>query len=270
MAHWRLWQGLLLLCIVSGCASPGIYHKVQPGESLRQIARAYGRSEEQLARVNGIDAPQSLRSGERLFIPGAAAARQLAPAPPPSRAVLPSVPSPPEQKYVMHAPRTAAAPLPMTVAATPLPGVPPRGKETTRYAPGASGKKAAPKAEPGRFGWPLRGTILRRYGDPHPFPCKGVEIAAPAGTAIRAAAAGRVIYSGDGISSFGNMIILRHDGDFYTVYAFARQNLVKTGSFVSRGDEIAFSGQPPKGGAPRLYFEVRRHQEPVDPTFYLP
>ena len=66
------------------------------------------------------------------------------------------------------------------------------------------------------------------------------------------------------------MIILRHDGDFYTVYAFAQKNFAKVGSFVSQKERIALSGVPPQGRSPRLYFELRYHKEPVNPTFYLP
>lgn len=241
---------VLLLGLLAGCSTPGIYHPVQPGETLGQIARAYGCSEVQLARVNGIAAPQPLQKGERLFIPGATALRRTSSAPPgvtqSGRAVTAPVPPPSEKKQL--------------------------SKEiAVRRKPGAQVVKTAPpEVAPGRFVWPLQGALLRRFGDQNPFPCKGIEIAAPPGTPVLAAAAGRVIYSGDGISSFGNMIILRHDGDFYTVYAFAQKNFVKVGSFVSQKERIALSGVPPQGRSPRLYFEVRHHKEPVNPTFYLP
>jgi len=131
-------------------------------------------------------------------------------------------------------------------------------------------KSSPPKVAQGSFSWPLQGALLRRFGDQIPFPCKGVEIAAPPGTPILAAADGRVIYSGDGISSFGNMIILQHEGDFYTVYAFAQKIFAEIGSSVRQKERIALSGAPPQGRSPRLYFELRHHKEPVDPTFYLP
>lgn len=131
-------------------------------------------------------------------------------------------------------------------------------------------KSSLPKVVPGSFTWPLQGALLRRFGDQIPFPCKGIEIAAPPGTPVLAAADGRVIYSGDGISSFGNMIILQHEGDFYTVYAFAQKIFAQTGSSVRQKERIALSGEPPQGRSPRLYFELRHRKEPIDPTFYLP
>lgn len=263
MVALRLRFGLLLwLSLFAGCVASGRYHTVQPGESLERIAKAYGRSEAQIARINGLTGAQPLSGGERLFIPGATASKRIAPAPTRHEHVAaPPSPVPASKRLLIPAP-TGAPPVAAPVAAAPRPQL--RGAETM------AARKVPPKAEKGRFSWPLRGSIARRFGDPLPFPCKGIEIAAPLGTPVQAAAAGRVIYSGDGISSFGNMIILRHDGDFYTVYAFAQQNLVKVGRFVSKGERIAFSGKPPQHGSPRLYFEVRQHQVPLDPTFYLP
>jgi lipoprotein NlpD len=112
--------------------------------------------------------------------------------------------------------------------------------------------------------------VISKFGQKTSGPSQGIEIAAGRGTAVRSAAAGRVIYSGDGIRGYGNMIILRHDDNFFTVYAFNERNLVKDGSFVGRGEHIAAVGVPPGGGAPRLYFEVRNGKQTVDPLFYLP
>jgi lipoprotein NlpD len=235
----------LLGGFLAGCSTPGVYHQVQSGETLGQIARAYGRSEAQLARVNGIAAPQPLQKGERLFIPGATSQRR-------TTATLPG------------AAKSSSSPGRELTSSDSFP-------VSAKKKPAAPGAKSSPPAVvPGSFVWPLQGGLLRRFGDQNPFPCKGIEIAAPPGTPVLAAAAGRVIYSGDGISSFGNMIILRHDGDFYTVYAFAQKNFVKVGSFVSQKERIALSGVPPQGRSPRLYFELRHHKEPVNPTFYLP
>ncbi|MBE0503425.1 MAG: M23 family metallopeptidase [Desulfuromonadales bacterium] len=244
-----------LSLLLAGCSTSGIYHPVQSGETLGQIARAYGRSETQLARVNGISSPQALPKGKRLFIPGATSVRRTTSTSPVAQ---PSASAP---KQVA----SKSAPLPVSTK-----------KPQKKTAPVLSQKsgeqkvKSPPKVVQGRFAWPLQGALLRRFGDQIPFPCKGVEIAAPPGTPVLAAADGRVIYSGDGISSFGNMIILQHEGDFYTVYAFAQKIFAQIGSTVRQKERIALSGVPPQGRSPRLYFELRHHKEPVDPTFYLP
>lgn len=227
---------------------------MQSGETLSEIARAYGRSETQLARVNGIDSPQTLTRGSRLFIPGATSIRRTT--------------SPGLEKGVIRAADTA----PLETSRLPVrpKEVPPSVGNRTGKGSGGISPPDKPAVSPGQFVWPAQGHLHRRFGDQKPFPCKGIELAIPTGSPVLAAAAGRVIYSGDGISSFGNMIILRHDRDFYTVYAFLQKNMVKVGSFVSQKERIALSGLSPQRGTPLLYFELRHHKEPVDPTFYLP
>jgi lipoprotein NlpD len=129
---------------------------------------------------------------------------------------------------------------------------------------------SAPAVVAGRFLWPLHGETLRRFGGKNGSTSKGMELAAAANTPVVAAAAGRVIYSGDGIRSYGNLIILKHDESFFTVYGYNERNLVQAGSFVSKGEKIALVGTPPEGGRARLYFELRYGKEAVDPTIYLP
>jgi len=123
---------------------------------------------------------------------------------------------------------------------------------------------------PGRFLWPVRGVLLRRFGSSGSTASKGLEIGVPTNTPVVAAAAGRVIYSGNGISSYGNLIIVKHDDMFFTVYGYNARNLISSGTFVSKGEKIALAGVPPAGGKPRLYFEIRYGKEAVDPTIYLP
>lgn len=244
---------LFLLLLPSACASPrGVYHTVHEGQTLYRIGRVYEIDERYLARINRIDDPTQLRVGTRLYIPGATRLREVpsatAKAPPAPRTSLP--PAAPKAK-------ASAAPRP---SSAPAPAVPKRSP--------AAGKPAAAVA--GKFAWPLQGNLLKGFGGNGSAPIKGLEIAANRGTPIHSAAAGRVIYSGDGIRSYGNLIILKHDDDFFTVYGFNDKNIVEVGSFVSKGERIALSGVPPAGGKPRLYFEIRRGKEPVDPIFYLP
>ncbi|MDZ4186097.1 MAG: LysM peptidoglycan-binding domain-containing protein, partial [Desulfuromonadales bacterium] len=171
-----------LSLLLSGCSTPGIYHPVQSGETLGQIARAYGRSETQLARVNGISSPQSLQKGERLFIPGATSLRRTNS---PSSVAKQSG-SLPKQAAIKPVPSPASIKKPQNKAVSALNQK--SGEQKVKSSP--------PKVVPGSFSWPLQGALLRRFGDPIPFPCKGVEIAAPPGTPVLAAADGRVIYSG--------------------------------------------------------------------------
>ncbi len=263
--HWCL-LGLIQL-LVSCAAQGGAYHTVQQGQTLYTISRIYGVDERYLARINGISDPSLLRTGQQLYIPGADRALKV----PATVPVEPQRPSPPA---------VSAKPLPVTPtpgATRPTAGEPPT--PPAKIPAPASPEKpvqertqgTSPLAGKGRFVWPVRGTLLKKFGDRQDSATsKGVEIGIPRGTGVAAAAAGKVIYSGDGITGYGNLVIVRHDESFFTVYAFNQENLVTTGAFVSKGQKIALSGVPPKGGAPRLYFEVRQGKEPVDPIFYLP
>jgi murein DD-endopeptidase MepM/ murein hydrolase activator NlpD len=119
--------------------------------------------------------------------------------------------------------------------------------------------------------WPLSEPRLssafgRRQGRVH----EGIDLAAPTGTAIRAAEDGQVLYAGDAVRGYGNMVVLQHGGDLLTVYAHGSVLLVRTGDKVTAGQEIARVGQSGRATAPHLHFEVRRGQVPQDPLPFLP
>lgn len=112
--------------------------------------------------------------------------------------------------------------------------------------------------------------MLKGFGSNGLQSCQGVEIAVPAGTPVLSAAAGTVTYSGNGIRGYGNLIILRHEDAFFTVYAFNQKNMVQAGKRVGKGEKIALSGKPPAGGDDCLHFEIRKGKTAVNPIFYLP
>ena len=89
------------------------------------------------------------------------------------------------------------------------------------------------------------------------------------GDPVVAAASGKVVYAGNGIRGLGNLVILQHDNGFITAYAHNKTLLVKTEQSVSKGSKIAELGQS-DATSPRLHFEVRRQNSPVDPMQYLP
>jgi lipoprotein NlpD len=251
----RILVTVILGVFLAGCSPHrGVYHTVREGQTLYRISRTYGADERFLARINGISDPTRLTVGQRLFIPGA------------------------EQTKT----------VPSTVLAKPVPVA---SKEPSRQSPS---RKNPPAAEPslktkpidtpknqiagsrspviakGKFTWPLKGEIVKEFTAEAGAPTKGLEIAAPRGTPVLSAAAGKVIYSGNGISGYGNLIILKHDDSFFTVYGFNDKNLVESGSFVSKAQRIALSGAPPGGATPRLHFEIRYGKKAVNPIFYLP
>jgi len=119
------------------------------------------------------------------------------------------------------------------------------------------------------FIWPVSGTINSGFGPRGPGFHDGIDIAAPAGTPIRAIESGEVIYS-DHMRGYGNMVILRHADSFVSVYAHNERNLVREGQQVSRGETIARVGNTGRVTGPHLHFEIRRDNKAQDPLYYMP
>ena len=114
--------------------------------------------------------------------------------------------------------------------------------------------------------WPAAGTSKRGVSAAH---SQGVYISNSAGTPVKAAAAGKVIYSGDGLRGYGNLLIINHPNNFLTVYAHNRRLLVSEGQTVSQGQTIAEMGNTGTSQV-QLYFELRYNGKPVDAQRYLP
>jgi murein DD-endopeptidase MepM/ murein hydrolase activator NlpD len=116
------------------------------------------------------------------------------------------------------------------------------------------------------FRWPARGRIIEGFkagGN------DGINISVPAGTSVRAAENGVVVYSGDGLKGYGNLVLIKHPNGFVSAYANNGELDVKRGDTVKRGQIIAKSGDSGNVNAPQLHFELRKGSTPVDPTNYL-
>lgn len=121
------------------------------------------------------------------------------------------------------------------------------------------------------FAWPVNGQLVDDDdGKPSPARHEGIDILIPVGTEVRASFAGTVIYAGNGLTSLGNLILLRHDGGWVTVYGHNSELFVNRGEEVQTGDIIAKSGRSGFVSRPELHFEIRRGQSPWNPQEYLP
>ncbi len=129
-----------------------------------------------------------------------------------------------------------------------------------------------PRGKPAELdlAWPVGGTPTSGFGVRNGAHHDGLDIPMALGTPVRAAEAGRVIHSGDGLAGYGNLVIVRHAERISTVYAHNRRNRVRVGEFVERGQVIAEVGRSGNATTPHLHFEVRRDGSPVDPLRYLP
>jgi lipoprotein NlpD len=257
----RYWLFGLAVLLLSGCTPPhGVYHTVDKGQTLYQIAKTYQVDPDRITRINGISDPTKLSIGDRLFIPGASRVRPViatvSTTKPASSKRTSYAPPPPTAKQQSSATKPAK---PGTVNPAPV------------RKPAVKAAVMPSAAKKGVFQWPVKGQVIKSFGaKSQSATAHGIEIAIRANSKVLSAAAGKIIYSGNGIPGYGNLIIIQHDDSLYSVYGFNRKNLVESGSFVSQGQEIALSGSPPSGGVPRLYFEARSGKNPVNPIFYLP
>lgn len=127
---------------------------------------------------------------------------------------------------------------------------------------------AAPLASGIAWRWPVDGALLGRYVAGEPTK-QGIDIGGAAGSAVRAAGDGTVVYSGSGLVGYGELVIIKHSEQWLSAYGHNRSRLVNEGAKVKAGQQIAELGRT---GASRdmLHFEIRYNGKPVDPLLYLP
>ncbi|MFN3642185.1 MAG: peptidoglycan DD-metalloendopeptidase family protein [Gemmobacter sp.] len=228
--------------VVQAGAEP-LRHRVLRGESAYTIARRYNVPVRALAEWNGLTGDFTVREGQTLLIP------PFAETPPPATAATTApgsgspTPTPPSAARPLPAERTAPAATP--VATPPSPDL-------------AAGRTAASAS---RFAMPADGAIIRAFTPARP----GIDIGAPAGAPVRAAADGtvlRVTRETNGIT----LVLLRHADDLVTVYANIADVTVAQGASVRRGQQIA---RVAPGAQPFLRFDVRRGVDAVDPAPFL-
>jgi murein DD-endopeptidase MepM/ murein hydrolase activator NlpD len=145
-------------------------------------------------------------------------------------------------------------------------------------APKQAGKHVAPpplttvpEQYAGSLRWPLDAYIVSsEYGDRWGKMHKGMDMAADAGEPVYAIAAGEVIYAGDGLRGYGNVIILRHDRKISSLYAHNSELKVKQGDQVAQGTLIALLGSTGHSTGPHVHFEIRDGDAAVNPRTVLP
>jgi lipoprotein NlpD len=236
----------MLVVLLSGCGGSSSYapassrgdprdappvYVVRRGDTLYSIAWEYGLDYRHIARINGIKRPYTIYVGQRIRLKTATR--------------KPAVAS--------QGSRTA------------------RHNDTTRQSsarrkPVDSASQAASSRI--RWDWPANGPLLSTYSaqDPHR---KGIDIAGKNGQPIKAAADGKVVYSGSGLIGLGMLIIVKHDETYLSAYAHNRKLLVNEGEQVKRGQTIAEMGQTGTDRV-KLHFEIRHNGNTLDPLRFLP
>jgi murein DD-endopeptidase MepM/ murein hydrolase activator NlpD len=152
--------------------------------------------------------------------------------------------------------------------AGPPPEAMPVAAEPQSISPSAEPQRKGPKT---RFRWPVDSPKVTslfgsRWGRPH----EGIDLQAAIGTPVYAADEGEIVYAGNTVRGYGNMVVIKHPDQLLTVYAHNSVLQVKVGDHVAAGQRIALSGQSGHATGPHVHFEVRRAQVPRDPLQFLP
>jgi lipoprotein NlpD len=223
---------------------PGAWYVVERGETLEQIAARAGVPAADILELNGLSRADQVAAGRLIYVlDGRAAAAAGAETP---------------SSSASSSPATAAGAKPAS----------PFGRRDPA-APAAVGLRLVPGLA--RFRWPLdRPQIGSPFGARGGRPHEGIDLPAPIGTPVYAAGDGQVVYAGDAIRGYGNLIVVQHAGDLLTVYAHNSVLLVRQGERVTAGQRVALVGQSGHATGSHLHFEVRQGQIPRDPLTFLP
>ena len=253
-------------------------YKVRKGDTLYKVSRMFETTTTDIARLNQIKAPYKLAVGQSLRLP-----------PKHSR---------PQQMIQMQAIMRTAAPATRPVGTAPVanggsariereelqpivstvPAAPSEKTASPQYTPQpavvqSSPEIVMPQLDPnGRVNFikPVGGQIISRYGPKADgLHNDGINIKANKGDMVRAAEKGVVVYQGNQIEGYGNMILVRHAGGYLTAYAHLQKALVKKGEAVKRGQTIGTVGTTGNVSVPQLHFEIRKGRNAIDPATLL-
>jgi len=235
-------------------------------DTLAQVAKRFGTTPAVLAEINDMDETDRLRSGQKIALPTEVHDSG------PVRTVIAPMRGPSRYPYGGEEPY-GARPMPPSRLSPPSSyGEPPAADVSP--APTDAQIIAAGK---GRFAWPARGQLLSGFGPKAGGQRNdGMDIAASLGTPVTAAADGDVVYAGNLVPGFGNLVLIRHEDGWVTAYAYLQRIGVKIRDHVRQGDEIGEVGQTGGVDQPQLHFEIRYaptpkdKARPVDPTLVLP
>ena len=214
--------------------TPPGYYRVKRGDTVLRIALDQGQSYRDIVRWNNLTDPNLIEVDQLLLV------------------------RPPAGKMTVK---------PLTSAATT--SAPQKNADQRMAEPATEPKLEAVKPDappPGiRLSWPAKGKVVEDFIDGKN---KGIDIAGKLGDPIQAASDGRVVYAGNSLRGYGNLVIVKHDNTYLTAYAHNRNLLVKEGDAVRKGQKIAEMGDTDANSV-RLHFELRVNGKPVDPLPFL-
>jgi len=210
-------------------------YQIKPGDTLYSIAWEFGLDYRELARWNHIAAPHKIVTGSQLALSAPTTSNQ-------------------RNTQTKHYAKTG--------------GSPPQRVTTTATKKKYRSTTTANRSTKVRWHWPTTGNLIATFS-PKLGHNRGLNIAGKLNQPIKAAASGVVVYAGEGLKSYGKMIIVKHSEQYLSAYANNNAMNVREGQRVNSGETIARMGRR-NDGKTMLHFEIRRNGKPVDPQKYLP
>jgi lipoprotein NlpD len=220
---------------------PGSRYVVRRGDTLFSIAWRFEQDPDVLRRRNELDS-DLITPGQSLKLKG-------------------EVPPEPKLKAVTPPPIQAEPEVVQKPAVAQKPKAAPKKEPKPQ-------PKATPVPQFAGWQWPVNGPILEAYSEKTRF-SRSVQLGGKAGTPVKAAASGRVVYAGDGLVGFGNLVIISHEDKLLSAYGHNQSLNVKVGDVVRAGQVIAQMGSTGTDRV-KLHFEIRKQGKPINPVSLLP
>jgi len=235
---------------------------VEPGDTLHAIAFVAGKDVNELAAWNDISDTAKLRVGQRIrmtkplnFKPRPAVYAKPGSKPRTAIVAVETAPGAAGQSSALP-----PSPAPSTRVLTPA-EVTKKSSATVRAAAALSGNNSI------RWAWPVNGAVVGRFALADGR--QGVDIQAKAGQPVIATSAGEVVYVGNGLKGYGNLVIIKHSDTFLSAYAHNRETFVREGERVPTNHVIGSIGLD-RQRRNALHFQIRKNGKPVNPLLYLP
>ncbi len=242
------------------------YHLVKSGDTAYDIARGYKISIAQLVQANNMQHPYAINVGQKLKIPGQNIDTEV------TETAIDESETRSSLAYsrdVSQKPLAVPSSNTSNKVASPSPVI-----RSTRAEAKTTDKRrsefVASNAKP-IFNWPVQGDIISSFGPKKGgLQNDGINISANEGASVTAAEEGVVVYAGNELKGYGNLVLIKHNGGYLSAYAHTKDTLVQKGDVVSKGQRIATIGSTGHVDKPQLHFSIRKGRTAVNPIGYLP
>ncbi|MFQ6371201.1 peptidoglycan DD-metalloendopeptidase family protein [Shewanella sp. YIC-542] len=257
--------------IEKGYLNDAKHYRVHKGDTLYSIAWAADKDYRDLARLNHLDSAYTIYPGQVLRLVDSPRASQAPSSSKNFKRQVPTAKHKNEKKQIIthkEVVKGASSPTSQKTldSAHNTAYIVTNGKQVVNGVVHSSGVVLPENVS--QWLWPANGKLIATFSNKEQGN-RGIKIAGSRGDIIKAAADGRIVYAGNALRGYGNLVIIKHSDDYLSAYAHADKVLVKEKQHVSAGQTIAKMGST---GTDRvmLHFEIRYHGKPVNPLNYLP